>query len=174
MGLAPGFLDFALFCQSLRFQEQRRSLSFRALDAELGRFEAALLESYRQKEAVANQPLYNRINSTLKIATELNREKRYAGALQKYLESSMFLALVGAPPVDAQEIRRLGAQMRQIEDRLKNAATDQSLGLVYWEMADAALKVPTDVQPDMERLKRGRVIVDKVLPLYFQYVNGDK
>ena len=174
MGLAPSFLDFALFCQTLRFKEQKRHMDFRALDAELARFEAALLESYRQKDTVENQLLYARTNSTLKIATELNREKRYTGAFQKYLESRMFLGLVGAPPVGAEEVARLTSQVRQMENRLKNAATDQSLGLFYWEMVVAALNAPAGGQPDAELLKRARVVVDEVLPAYFQYANGDK
>ncbi len=174
MGLAPGLLDFALFCHSLRFKENKRPVDFRALDAELARFEAALLESYRQKDMVENQLLYARTNSTLKIAAELNREKRYTGAFQKYLESRMFLGLVGAPPVGAQEVARLASQVRQMENRLKNAATDQSLGLFYWEMVVAALNAPAGGQPDAEQLKRAKVVVDEVLPAYFQYVNGDK
>ncbi|MDQ3804635.1 MAG: hypothetical protein M3416_12475 [Acidobacteriota bacterium] len=175
MGLAPAQLDFALFTYGLDLGPAAPAPRLRSLEPELTRREAETLEAYRRAEAAAEQanqqqPLFNGVNSTLKLAGELNRAGRHAGALHKYLDAVLLLGRAVAAPTPEGELPRLRAQAASYEKRLRDAKADHSLGLLYLESAQAALAG----QPDAEALKRAAVVFDKVLPAYFNFCCGDK
>lgn len=174
MGLAPAHIDFAIFCRELRLQPQAKPLKFRSLNPELTKLEAEILESYRLMDSSDNQPQFIRLNSSLKMAMELDREGRFAGALLKYLETVLFLSLLKAPPPDAKDLPRLVEQSRVMEGRLKKSGIDHSIGLIFIESAQGSLEEAARGRPDLERLKRATVIIDRLLPRYFELVSGDK
>jgi hypothetical protein len=179
MGLAPANLDFAIFCRGLRLTQNGKPLKYGALKPELARLEAEILESFRRMESSDNQPQFNRLNSTLKMALELDREGRGAGALLKYLEATLFLHLLTTPQADANLLPGLIEQSRLMESRLKKAGAgggggDHSIGLIYFEMAQSALDEAARGRPDKDRFKRAVVIMDRVLPRYFEIMSGDK
>jgi hypothetical protein len=175
LGLAPAHLDFAIFSHGLRLGPHGAAPRLRSMEPELTRLEAETLEAYRRAEASAGQanqqqPLFNGVNSTLKLAGELNRAGRHAGALHKYLDAMLMLGRAVAAPPAAGELPRLQAQAAVYEKRLRGAEADHSLGLLYLESAQAALAG----QSDAEALKRAAVIFDKVLPAYLNFCCGDK
>ena len=174
LGLAPANADFALFCQQLRFAQTKPPLKLRSLEAELAGLEADTLQSYRSPEASSRQPQYNRLNSNLKMAGELNRAAMYAGALHKYLESSLYLALINRLEVRPEELIRLNAQSEAFGRQLKSDNADHSIGLLYWEMAQSALNQAEAGQPDEHALKRAAVIIDRVIPAYLKYAMETK
>lgn len=175
LGLAPAHLDFAVFSRALRLGPAGALPRTRPLDAELARAEAETLEAYRRAEAEAGQAnqqqqLFNGVNSTLKLAGELNRAGLHAGALHKYLDALLLLGrAVSATPTPG-EAARLRARAAESERRLTDPKADHSLGLLYLESAQAALAG----QPDAEALKRAAVVFDRVLPAYFNFCCGDK
>jgi len=175
LGLAPAHLDYAIYAHGLRLGAPSAAPRLRALAPELARMEAETLEAYRRAEAAAapanpQQPLFNRVNSTLKLAGELDRAGRHAGALHKYLDAVLQLGLaVGATP-DAGEAPRLRARVAEYEQRLRDERADHSLGLLYVESAQAALSG----RPDAETLKRASALVGRVLPAYLDFCCGDK
>jgi hypothetical protein len=171
LGLAPAHLDFALWAQQLNAQN-RSGLKLRSLEVELNQLETETLQAYRKPDASNSQRAFNRVNSTLKLATELNKEGRYAGALHKYLEASLYLDLIGAAALEPQKLPQLKTQSDLYKTRLAATGTDHSLGLMYWEMAHSALdQMAAAGQLNSEELKRMAVILDKVLPRYFKYVS---
>lgn len=175
MGLAPAYLDFAILCRELRFPENGKPLTYGTLSTELTKLETDVLESYRRMDSSDNQPQFNRVNSTLKMALELNKEGRYAGALLKYLETTLFLNLLAAPPADVKDLPRLREQARVMESRLKKAgAGDHSIALIYFESAQGALSEAAPGRLDKESLRRAAVIIERVLPRYFEIMSGDK
>jgi hypothetical protein len=175
VGLAPAHLDFAIYAHGLRLSHGTAAPKLRSLTPELARVEAETLAAYRRAEAAAapanpQQLLFNRVNSTLKLAGELDRAGLHAGALQKYLEAVLLLGLAVEPAPDAAESPRLRAQAAEFEKRLTETETDHSLGLLYVESAQAALAG----QPDAETLKRAAVLTGRVLPAYINFCCGDK
>lgn len=175
LGLAPAYLDFALFCRGLKLYESAKTLKHRPLAPELEKLEASILESYKRMDSSESQPQFIRLNSNLKMAVELEREGRTRGALLKYLETLLFLHLVPAQPqVDAKELTRLVEAARALELRLKSGAEDNSIAQIFFESAGSALDDARRGKTDEERLRRARVLLDKVLPRYFEIVSGDK
>ncbi len=175
LGLAPAQLDFALYAHGLGLGPTSDAPRLRALAPELTRLEAETLEAYRRAEAAAapanqQQPQFNRVNSTLKLAGELDRAGRHAGALHKYLDAVLQLGLATAGPTPADELPRLRARLAEHEKRLRDARADHSLGLLYLESAQASLAG----QPDAEALRRASALVERVLPAYFNFCCGDE
>jgi hypothetical protein len=105
------------------------------------------------------------------MAAELNQEKRTAGALHKYLEAMLYLGL--ADSATQGDVSRLKSQSEALAARLNNPRFDHSIGRLYWEMAQAALRRAEAEQPGGEEQKRASVILEKVLPAYFKLC-GDK
>lgn len=173
MGLAPALLDFAILCRELSLEGQGKPLKLRSLKQELVKLEALVVDSYRRLDSSDSQPQFIRLNSTLKMAVELDGEGRYAGALLKYLEATLLLNLLSAPQMSAQDLPRLNQESRLMESRLKSAG-DNSIALIYLEMARGAIEEGARGRPDAERLKRAAVIIDRVLPRYFEIVGVEK
>jgi len=166
LGLAPANLDFALLCQQLQIVRTGPLIRLRSLGPELVELETETIQSYK-RNGVVSQPRYNLINSTLKMAWELNREAMYAGALLRYFEAALDLGLVITPKVEAKELPRLTARNTSFGRRLKAGAADHSIGLLYWEMARSALD--SAATGNLNEIQRAAVILDRVLPLYFEY-----
>lgn len=178
LGLSPALLDYALFCQSLTFGQASPDLKLGPLSDALAALESETLRSFRKAEADGQyqqndtQRLrYIRTNVTLKMAAELNQEKRTAGAFHKYLEATYYLGLAeNATPGD---LPRLKSQSEAFAARLNNSKFDHSIGRLYWELAQASLMRAEAGQPGSDEQKRASVLLEKVLPAYFKLC-GDK
>jgi hypothetical protein len=174
-GLAPANLDFAILCRGLRFTGTARPAKPRSVGAELSKLEAEILDTYRRMESSDSQPQFNRLNATLKMATELEKEGRYAGAMLKYLDATLFLNLLQAAPADVKALPRLLEQRRQMEGRLNRAgAVDRSIGLIYLASAQAILDDAARGRFNADSFKRAAVIIDRVLPRYLEMMSGDE
>jgi hypothetical protein len=173
MGVAMGCNDFALFCRQLSFEEAPPSLKFRAVTAELDALEAEVLNAF-EKADLKSQSGFIPVNATLKLAGELNKAKWFEGATQKYLETWMLFAVLTMAQPDEARIPEIKHEIESARARLKASAADQSIGLLYVEMAEGAM-AQFDEGKRVENLKRAAAIVEKVLPRYFEYLSeGDR
>ncbi len=177
MGAASAGMDFALFCHGLNFgsKETGTTKELRPLDAELARLEAETLTAYRRPGAASQQGRFNALNSTLKMAGELNGERRFAGALFKYLEARRVLAHIeaadSAPPAAASLREKSDAARSKLEGA---GGREQGVGLLFWEMARTALEGSEAGSPNEDELRRADAILERVLPSYFEYMAGEK
>jgi hypothetical protein len=171
-GLVPAFLGFSQFCLDLPLEQNRQPLQLRSIESELNRLETETLEAFRRSDQ-DKQLLFILLNSTLKLASELNRDGKYAGALYKYLDANIFLGRAVTPSPRAEELPRLKAQCSLFEKRLKTADVDHSIGMIYWESAQSLLDQANPDNLNPEEMKRVVVILDRVLPAYFKFC-GDK
>ncbi|MEP7342876.1 MAG: hypothetical protein ABI977_34425 [Acidobacteriota bacterium] len=169
LGLTKANYDFAAFCQSLRFNNPKTALRLRSLEPELNKLEAEILQAYKQADVAKQQASYNRINSTLKMASELNKEKRFSGALLQYLQVSLLFWTISEPPVEAQPLDRLKKQVEAMRAQLSSGKADHSIGLLFLEMAQSRIET-TESQSDhearMEAHRSAAIILNRVLPRY--------
>ena len=172
LGLAGAHLDFATYCKQFKLAQPRPALPLRSLERELKRLESQTVSAFAQAEGTAQQSRYLAVNSALKIAWELNAEKRYGGALLQYLVTCLELNLIKATAFDAEQLPRLNRQSQRLHARLTSAKTDQSIGLLFWEMAQYALEQKDRDKADQVYGNQAAIILDKVLPLYFNYLAG--
>lgn len=167
-GRAPANLDFAIFCRGLRFSKPKGSMELRSLEPELTKFETAALRTYKSADVSKQQSQYNRLNSNLKVATELNRASMFEGALFKYLESKLYFGLI-ITAAENEDVEHLRARSKEVGKLLTSEKFDHSIAILFWQMAETALNQPSS-QPSQAQIKRAVVILNNVLPAYFDYV----
>jgi hypothetical protein len=151
IGVSSGFMDFAIFCSHLDFPKQRSA--GRDVAPEIARLDREILDAYNQQGAEQSQARFNVANSTLKLAGELNQGKRFDGALKSYLDASIYLP---ATPIAASYAK----EKEEFRTRLTAIAGDNSMGRMYWELAQT------------ETASRAARIYDRVLPRYFAYTTA--
>lgn len=171
LGQVEANLSAALFNESLVINETKPAIKLRSLEPELKRLESEILESYRKPGAAERQLLYNRVNSTLKVAWELNAERRYAGALLQYLSAARFLLLIIPPAPDS--LDPLKAQGELWRAKLASENRDHSIGQMLLEMARFAID-RAEKSSDKEASAQAAVVLNHVLPRYFDYTTGVK
>jgi hypothetical protein len=173
LGRSSACVDFALFGQQLRFAETPPPLRLRSLAPELAKFEAEVVRAYSQPGATSQQIPYIRTNVTLKMAQELDKEKRYYGALHQYLAAIRIFTSITLPeqlpPTD-----ELKAESEKVRARLAEGGIDHSIGLLYWQLAQSSIERAAQGVNEQENLKRATVIFRGVMPRYFDYTDGVK
>lgn len=169
MGRAPAFQEFAIFSRQLNFAPPRSALKLGLMEPELSALEEETLAAYKQAADKDLRPFIN-VNVTLKVAWDLNRERRHFGALLKYLDASLALKLLGSAALGPEQQAELKIKSAAFGRQLSNGGTDHSIGLIYWQMADRALEPAGEDRVGPEDLKRAAVVIEQVLPRYFKAI----
>jgi hypothetical protein len=167
LGRAKALLDFALFCRGLELPTSGAPTSMRSLAPELAELEREVLQAYRQVGATDQQNGFIRINASLKVAQDLEKEKRYSGALLQYLEVSRALDAVTSPSIANPPSDTLKSQLESFRARLSKGGADHSIGWLYWQMAQTAMSPGEGGKGDPNQ---AAVILRQVVPRYFKYM----
>lgn len=165
MGLAQGQLEFLAFCRTLKFAAAAAS-PLPAPTAELAATEAEVLAAYRQFDSPEQHGAFIRVNSALKVAQDLGQERRAHGVWLQTLEARRSLTAILVTNTENRAAADLRAQSETVRAQLGKANTDQSLGWLYWQLAEAALAT--------DDLKAANAILHHVLPRYFQAQTRNK
>lgn len=170
LGRAPANLDFAIYCRNLHLSRPKKALgAFRSAQPELTQLETTALRTYKSADVNTQQPQYNRLNANLKIAAELNSASMFEGALLKYLESKLFFGLI-ITTAEREDVQHLRERTKEAEKLLTSDKVDHSIGLLFWQMADRSLNPEGKAEPSAAQIKRAVVILNEVLPAYFDYL----
>jgi len=165
LGRAKAQLDFALFCRGLDVVASGAAPSLRSLAPELEELEREVMQSYRRLGAADQDNTFVRINASLKVAQDLERERRFGGALLQYLEVFRALEALNSMPAESLTPEALKSLSESFRTQLSGGKTDHSGGWLYWQMAQAALE-----SGDANDLKQAAVILYHVAPRYFKYM----
>lgn len=173
LGQSSACADFALFAQQLHFAETSPPLRLRSLAPELAKLEAEVVHAFSQPGATAQQIPYIHTNVTLKMAQELDKEKRYYGALHQYLAANRVFASItlNAPLPSLTELK---SESEKARSRLAGNDIDHSIGLLYWQLAQSSIDRASNGTNEEANIKRAAIILKSVLPRYFDYMNGVK
>lgn len=169
LGRSIASIEFALFCRNLKFTNTKPQMKIRSLQTELNQFDKEVVAAYGNSDENQNSS-FIRTNVTMKVAFELNKEAMYMGALQKYLEANIFYGLISAK-ADTKNLSELKTQNEKLKQIFMSDDADNSIGQIYWELAQRGL---TGDKPNEDDLKRSIVILEKVIPNYFKYMAGEK
>jgi len=165
LGRAKAQLDFALFCRGLDAVASGAAPSLRSLAPELEELEREVTQAYRRLGAADQDNTFIRINASLKVAQDLELERRFSGALLQYLEVCRALEAVNSMPAESLAPDALKSQSESFRAQLSGDKTDHSVGWLYWQMAQTALE-----SGDANNLKQAAVILHHVAPRYFKYI----
>ena len=165
LGRAKAQLEFALFCRGLGAVASGAAPSLRSLAPELEELEREVMEAYRRLGAADQDNTFIRINASLKVAQDLERERRFSGALLQYLEVFRALEAVNSMPAENLAPDALKSLSESFRTQLSGGKTDHSVGWLYWQMAQTALE-----SGDANDRKQAAVILHHLAPRYFKYM----
>jgi hypothetical protein len=131
------------------------------------------LRTYKTADVTTQQAQYNRVNASLKVAGELDRASMFEGALLKYLESKFYFGLI-ITTAEREDLQHLRERTKELEKQLSSDKVDHSIGLLFWQMADRNLNPDEKAEPGAAQIKRAVVILNQVLPSYFDYLKEQK
>ena len=169
LGRAPANLDFAIFLRSLRLQAPKEALVVKSAKPELTKLETMTLRTFKSADVKTQQSAFNQLKPTLEAAEELNSASMFEGALLKYLESELYFGLI-VTTAENEDVQHLQEKTDEMGRLLTTGKTDHSIGLIFCQMAQSALKPNSGAQPGREEIKRAVVILNNVLPSYFDYL----
>ena len=168
LGRAAANLDFAIFVRSLRLPAPKEPLVVRSPKPELTKLEASALRTFKSA-TTTQQTAFSRLKSNLEAAEELNSASLFEGALLKYLESELYFGLI-ITTAENEDVQHLQERAEEMGRLLTTGKTDHSIGLLFCQMAQSALKPNSGAQPSQAEIKLAVVILNNVLPGYFDYL----
>jgi hypothetical protein len=168
IGLSKGYLDFAVWCAQLHFPA---SPSWKAHSPgdDIAALEKDVIRSYSQPQALKQNEQFIGISSRLNFARELDKQGKWEAALQVYLNASLAFGLIDAPSTEDSKLGILQEESRG-PNRLAAFPLDQSIGQMYWEIAQLDLEGPADKKIDNANAHHAGVILKEVLPRYLRYL----
>jgi hypothetical protein len=159
--------EFNDFCHSLNLPLKTAPLPLplplHSVSNELRQLQDRVAAAYQPPRSVKHNSDFIHLNSTLKLASELDAAKMYAGALYQYLDAMQeFTALDVAAPTVAKRLR-LRKSLHEIRTQLDSSRQDESLAQLYLERVEAGLMN----SPSADDWVTAEIIVEQVLPAYF-------
>ena len=117
LGEAQAQSDFARWSASLHLPRKGRPAALRSLLPELLALQEKANAAFQPPRSIDQHPRFIALNSTIKLARELDAAKLYAGALYQYLEGVRHFAMLDAAPAAARGSRRRSKPTRIVEGR---------------------------------------------------------
>jgi len=167
-GKGRAHAEFNDFCASLDFARKTAPLPLRSFSNELQVLQDRVAAAYQPPRSIKHHSGFIHLNSTLKLAGELNAAKLYAGALYQYLDATQeFASLDAVTPTVAHRLQ-LRKSLHEMRAQLDSSQKDESLAQLYVERADTALAN----SPSTDDWITAKIIVEQVLPAYFATLKG--
>jgi hypothetical protein len=166
LGEAIGEAEFAQFCASLQEARKSRGWSARSMLAELVALQAKADAAFQPPQSIQQHQRFIALNSTLKLARELDSSKSYYGALYQYLEAVRHYAMLDAPAVDGNQQARLKASIEAESAKPASSAADDSIRQLFLERAASQASHADGSEPSADEWRSAQVIVSRVLPAY--------
>jgi hypothetical protein len=167
LGEAQAQIEFARFCASLSMPRPARPFPLRSLLPELQAVQAKTNAAFQPPRSIDLHSRFIALNSVLKLASELDAAKAYAGALYEYLEASRHYAMLDEPPLDAARQAALKASIAVLRKKLAASSSDDSIAQLFVQRAESQMAHADGSAPTPDEWRSAQVIADRVLPLYF-------
>ena len=162
-GEGKGQAEFSAFCSTLDLPRKDGAFPLRSILPELQKLQALVTAAYRPPSSVEHHADFIRLNATLKVASELDAAKRYAGALYQYLDATQQFALLYAAVPAAANQSQLRKSLQKVSVDLAGSQQDNSIAQLFLERAEAWLTR----SPNAAGWANADSIAEQVLPAYF-------
>ncbi len=166
LGQSQAVLDYALYCQQLKFPQVAAGAKARSVAPEIQKLDARIVAAYQPPRSIDNHSDFIRINSTLKVARELDEAGLYYGSMYKYLDTLRVFGLLDAAAPNAEQTAKLKEALAAWETKLSDPKRDFSIGQLFLQMAARGLDGAETGDTGVLLLKNSRVVIEHVLPAY--------
>jgi|SRR5215813_10888641 len=168
MGQAAGEADFAKFCATLKFTGIKpAAFPLRSLLPELHALQEKTNAAFQPPQSIQLHSRFIALNSTLKLAQELDPSRFYAGAMFAYLEAVRHYAMLTAKPLDTSAQSELKQSLAAKSKELAASPNDESIAQLFLQRADSYITHFDGSAPSADEWRGARVILDQVLPAYY-------
>jgi hypothetical protein len=167
VGEAKGEAEFAQFGATLTLSGKATPFPLRSLLPELERLQEKANAAFQPPRSIELHPRFIALNSTLKLAQELDARKFYAGALYEYLEAVRHYGMLDAAPLDAGKQAVLKEAIAAAQKKLAASTRDDSIAQLFLERAASQTAHEDGSAPSTDEWRSAQTIVDQVLPAYF-------
>lgn len=170
LGEARGDADFAAFVHGIRMPKISASRQLRSISPELDLLQKQTDQLFQPPLSIQKHKQFIRLNSTIKLAKDLDRESLHYGALYEYLFAVQQLALIDTKQESSSDLKNAVARART---KITSSKKDDSIAELFLQKADAFLDPTTDSLGSADqKAENAAVILDRVLPAYFAVAEG--
>ena len=166
VGEAEGEAQFAKFAAGLNLPRTGTGLPLRSLLPELQSLQDKVNAAFQPPKSIDLHSRFIALNSTLKLAQELDARQFYAGALYQYLEAVRHYGMLDARPLDATAQAELKPALAAARKQLEGSSADDSIALLFVERAESYVSHPDGSAPSADEWRGAKLILDQVLPAY--------
>jgi hypothetical protein len=167
IGQAEGEAEFARFAVGINVARTQQAVRLRSMLPELKMLQDKTDAAFQPPKSIDEHPRFIALNSTLKLARELDARMFYAGALYEYLEAVRNYGMLDAPPLDTRAQSRLKADLKAASKKIAASSADDSIAQLFVQRAESYIHQPDGSLPTPDEWRSARIIVDEVLPAYF-------
>jgi hypothetical protein len=168
MGEAQGESAFAAFVATLNEQRKVPPVVLRSFLPELHRLQEKTNAAFQPPRSIDQHPRFIALNGTLKLASELDAARWYAGALYQYLEATRHYGMLEAAVPDVKTKEALKSSIPAKLNEIRNSKQDDSIAQIFLERAQSYLSHPDGSAPSDDEWRSAQVIMNQVLPAYYQ------
>jgi len=166
MGEAEGEAQFARFCATLNVPLAKGSFPLRSFLPELQALQTKTNAAFQPPRSIELHSRFIALNSTIKLAEELDSTRFYAGALYQYLEAVRHYGMLDMPPLDASKQSKLKEELAAAQKKLAASPGDDSIAQLFIERAASQTVHADGSAPSADEWRSAQVIFDQVLPAY--------
>ena len=166
IGQAQGEAAFAQFSSMLPLPRNAGAFPLRSFLPELRKLQERTNAAFQPPRSIQLHDRFIALNSTLKLAEELDAQKSYAGALYQYLEATRHFGMLDAPPAEAAHQSALKDAVAAALRKLANSKQDDSIAQLFFERVTSQIAHADGSAPSADEWRSAQVILDQVLPAY--------
>lgn len=161
LGEAKAQSEFARFCYSLDLPSEGLQFAAHSVRPQIERLQDEINAAFVPPRSIERHRDFILLNSTLKVAGELDAGKLYAGALYLYLSAVQQLARINAA-AQTPAAQQFQQRIADAGKRLGAAKRDDSIARLFLQRAEF---LATEKENDSQT--KAAVIIEKVLPAYY-------
>jgi hypothetical protein len=166
LGQVRGQMEFARFSEEVDLARKGRATPLRSFLPELQALQQKVNAAFQPPKSIDQHPLFIALNSTIKLANELDAARRYAGALYQYLEAVRIFRMMDATPVAADAQAALIGKLESERVRLAASRQDDSIAQLFFERALWQSKHPDGSPSSADEWRAVSAIAEAIVPAY--------
>jgi hypothetical protein len=166
LGQAQGEAEFAAFCKRLSVAHRGSPIVLRSMLPELRALQEKTNAAFQPPRSIELHSRFIALNSTIKLADELDASRSYAGSLYQYLEAIRHFGMLSLMSLDAAQQAQLKRAIEALHAKFDASQQDDSIGQLFLQRAEAQVARPDGSAPSIDEWRSAWVIVHEVLPAY--------
>ena len=166
VGEARANTEVATYIYGLELQPSGKRFPLRSWLAELQSLQKKVNAEFVPPKSIERHTDFIRVNSTIKLAGELDASKLYAGALYQYLTAVQLFGAMNAEALSDAAQAELKKNLADWNQRIRSSKRDDSLAQMFVERAELWVNHADGSEVNPEQWKAAWSVVNAVLPAY--------